>query len=289
MPRRQVRRADGSMVPVKYAKFPLVKLDISNCHLGGLRAGVPTGWGVLVCERAHLSVSASVVEFCHQAVSVVDWCRAVIKDCDLRFNGNALWFGNKAEVRMYRSNISETLAAFSLRTFSDRGTKCMSKEQDEDDGREARLSIDSCAIDSPVAFEGNLEPGTFLNHSSSWRLPRTPPNASLVRPMLPFIEDPLAYHLKNIGRDDLSDIATFGADPSLVVPNPLYGKRPGEDAGNATAVVDAGDESSSLPASRGQAREVSSSRSEFDLYEGPERKGVQIHSEDFSSDPISIS
>ena len=277
------------MVPVKYAKFPLVKLDISHCHLGGLCAGAPTGWGVLVCERAQLNVRASVVEFCHQAVSVVDWCRAVIKDCNLRSNGNALWFGNKAEVRMYRSNISDTLAAFSLRTFWDRGTKCMSKEQDEDDGREARLSIDSCVIESPVAFEGGLEPGTFLNHSSSWSLPLVPPNASLVRPMLPFIEDPLAYHLKNIGRNDLSDIATFGADPSLVVPNPLYGKRSGEGEadGNATAVVDAGeDESSSLPAARGAARESSSSRSDFDLYEGPVPKGIEIHSEDFSSDPM---
>ncbi len=70
----------------------------------------------------------------HQAVSVVDWCRASITNCQLQHNGNAVWFGNKCEVQMKRCNVSDTLAAFSLRTTWDRGSKCLCKEQDTDDG-----------------------------------------------------------------------------------------------------------------------------------------------------------
>jgi hypothetical protein len=35
----------------------------------------------------------------------------------------------------------------------------------------------------------------------------------------------VSYHLKNTARSDLTDIQSFGADPSTIVPNPDYGMR----------------------------------------------------------------
>ena len=225
LPRRYVRRKDGTEVPVKYAKFPPVRLVIMQCSLGGLRLGTPTGWGVTVCERAQLSMEQSVVEYCHQALSVVDWCRATISNSSLRHTGNAVWFGNRCEVRLRGCRVLDTLAAFSLRTTWDHGRKCMDKDQDVDDGRHARLSLERCHVESNAVFEGQRQPGTFLNHSNTFVRPTVAPNASLVRPALPYIEDPVSYHLKNTARSDLTDIQSFGADPSTIVPNPDYGMR----------------------------------------------------------------
>lgn len=45
--------------------------------------------------------------------------------------------------------------------------------------------------------------GTFVNTSSTFTLPQTPFNASLVRPPLPYIKDPYAYHMKNLHRSSL--------------------------------------------------------------------------------------
>jgi hypothetical protein len=42
--------------------------------------------------------------------------------------------------------------------------------------------------------------GTFVNTTSTFTLPITPFNASLVRPGLPYIKDPYAYHMKNLHR-----------------------------------------------------------------------------------------
>jgi hypothetical protein len=241
LPRRYVRRKDGTEVPVKYAKFPPVRLAIKQCSLGGLRVGTPTGWGVTVCERAQLSMEQSVVEYCHQALSVVDWCRATVSNSSLRHTGNAVWFGNRCEVRLRGCRVLDTLAAFSLRTTWDQGRQCMSKDQDVDDGRHARLSLERCHVESNEVFEGQRQPGTFLNHSNTFVRPTVAPNASLVRPALPYIKDPVSYHLKNTARSDLTDIQSFGADPSTIVPNPDYGMREPwlEKETNGTQVVTA--------------------------------------------------
>ena len=53
-------------------------LKWKQCALGGVKEGVPTGWGVVVCEKAFLSVTKTVIEFCHQAIGVVDWCQAEV-------------------------------------------------------------------------------------------------------------------------------------------------------------------------------------------------------------------
>ena len=229
LPRKFVRRRDGSVVPFKYCKFPPVTLDISDSCLGGLRHGTPTGWGVMVCDRAKLSVVRCVVEYCHQALGVVDWCRAAVRDSILTHNGNAVWFGNKAEVILSDSNVTDTVCAFSLRTACDRGTKCMKPEQDVDNGCHARLLLRGCIVDVAPVFDHDRLPGTFVNTSNTFTTPRKAPNSSLVRPSLPYIQDPESYHMKNTGENDLSDIATFGADPGLVIPNPEYGKSKVDD------------------------------------------------------------
>ena len=87
------------------------------------------------------------------------------------------------------------MTAFSMRTRWERGTECSNPAQDEDDGCRARLALYNCS----VAFAG--PPGG------------TPPNASRVRPPLPFVADPYRYHMKNIHRNDVSHIRSFGADP----------------------------------------------------------------------------
>ena len=71
LPRARLKNADGSAVPVKYAKFPAVRVEIEECGLGGLRAGTPAGWGVLVCDRATLRMEGSLVEYCHQVALLV--------------------------------------------------------------------------------------------------------------------------------------------------------------------------------------------------------------------------
>mmetsp|Transcript_812 Transcript_812/g.1745 ORF Transcript_812/g.1745 Transcript_812/m.1745 type:complete len:582 (-) Transcript_812:633-2378(-) len=209
------------VLPPRFVKFPRVKLKVVRSALGGVKAGVPTGWGVLVCEKASLVVMESIVEYCHQAISVVDWCRAEVLDCDLRHNGNALWFGNFCDVSLKRCKIWDTVSAFCLRTMWDRGTKCMAKDQDIDDGRNAKLSLESCEVDAP-AFDGEKYPGTFRNFSSHFTIPVIPANASLVRPKIPTIEDPQTFHMRNLNRDRLDYIKTFGADPELVQENPDY-------------------------------------------------------------------
>jgi hypothetical protein len=102
--------------------------------VGGIKSGEPTGWGVMVCEKAKLTMSNSVIEYAHQvkgkrwcasnvlfcvaetcsmirsltclvvlasllvqALSVVDWCRARVQDCRFEHLGNALWFGNRVQ------------------------------------------------------------------------------------------------------------------------------------------------------------------------------------------------
>ena len=59
----------------------MVRLEVQQCGLGGLREAVPTGWGLLVCEKAQLRVADSVIEYTHQALSVVDWCKATAERC----------------------------------------------------------------------------------------------------------------------------------------------------------------------------------------------------------------
>ena len=156
------------------------------------------------------------------------------------------------------------------------------------------MAIEACRIECLVAFEGGRMPGTFLNHSCTFTVPKVAPNSSLVRPMLPFIADPYTYHLKNTGRNDLSDIETFGADPSLIVPNPDFGKRPTSRAGSAKGASNASEphaarsdearilDDSSSTADRGAVD--TTSESQYDLYEGPtpERPGF----EDVSSDVL---
>ncbi len=34
--------------------------------VGGVKSGEPAGWGVLVCEKAKLTMKGSVVEYVHQ-------------------------------------------------------------------------------------------------------------------------------------------------------------------------------------------------------------------------------
>ncbi|KAJ1480779.1 hypothetical protein T484DRAFT_1955708 [Baffinella frigidus] len=175
----------------------------------------------MVCERAALRITRSHIAYCHQALSVVDWCKARIQGCTLTGNGNALWFGNRCDVELEKCKISECINAFSLRTVWDRGTSCLDREQDIDNGGRARLVVHACSVDGP-AFEAGRLPGTFVNTSSTFTLPQTPFNASLVRPPLPYIKDPYAYHMKNLHRNDTDFIETFGADPGLVHRNPDF-------------------------------------------------------------------
>ena len=160
------------------------------------------------------------------------------------------------------------------------------------------MAIEACRIECLVAFEGGRMPGTFLNHSCTFTVPKVAPNSSLVRPMLPFIADPYTYHLKNTGRNDLSDIETFGADPSLIVPNPDFGKRPTSRASSAGGGMKGASNASEPHAARSDEARIlhdssstadrdavdTTSESEFDLYEGPkpERQGF----EDVSSDVL---
>jgi hypothetical protein len=49
----------------------------------------------MVCERTALRLARSEVAFCHQALSVVDWCKARARGCVFTGCGNAVWFGNR--------------------------------------------------------------------------------------------------------------------------------------------------------------------------------------------------
>ncbi|EKX53673.1 hypothetical protein GUITHDRAFT_150250 [Guillardia theta CCMP2712] len=122
---------------------------------------------------------------------------------------------------MKRCKIWDTVSAFCLRTMWDHGTKCMAKDQDIDDGRNAKLSLESCKVDAP-AFDGEKYPGTFRNFSSSFTVPMVPANASLVRPKIPTIKDPQNFHMRNLNRNRLDYFKSFGADPELVQDNPDY-------------------------------------------------------------------
>jgi len=218
--RKKLRKPNGDPIPPRFLKFPKVVLFIKNCILGGLRSGVPAGWGVMVTEKAQFTMVNCRLEFTHQALGVVDWCKAVVRKSDFEEHGNALWFGNRCDVEMHNCAIKRTLVAFCLRTKWDRGTKCMEPEQDQDDGRRARLALYQCQIDA-AAFEAGREPGTFINQSS-WTIPLETFNASLIRPGLPLIPNPQEYWMKNTHRDDMSFIKTFGADPGLQRENPDF-------------------------------------------------------------------
>lgn len=158
----------------RFLKFPQVELTVDSCGLGGLRAGVPAGWGVCVTEKAKFSISDSRIEWVHQALAVVDMVRAKVKGCTMSHTGNALWFGNSCEVSMTSCTIQDTVCAFSLRTMSDRGTKCGNAAQDDDDGQRARLQLRGCRVSSMGYFEGNRRPGYFVNQTSIFTMPLAP-------------------------------------------------------------------------------------------------------------------
>jgi hypothetical protein len=214
--------ADSQAGRHRFLKFPRVQLTVESCGLGGLRSGVPAGWGVCVTEKARFSIVDSRIEWVHQALAVVDMVRAKVTGCTMSHTGNALWFGNKCDVSLTGCTIDDTICAFSLRTMWDRGTKCGDAAQDEDDGQAARLQLRDCEVQAMSFFEGNRRPGYFVNQTSTFGVPSTAVNASAVRPPLPYIKDPYSYHLRNLHRTDLSHIKTFGADRQLVRPNPAY-------------------------------------------------------------------
>ncbi len=48
-----------------------MRLEVSGCGLGGLGEGCPTGWGLMLCEKARAWVRCCRFEYAHQVRACV--------------------------------------------------------------------------------------------------------------------------------------------------------------------------------------------------------------------------